>query len=178
MENEGFASLTALGEPIRRERGVHVFRQGDANRHAYLVIEGLLKAYYLTADGKESIKSFISEHDLVGSLTAVQRDGECSFSLVCLEPCHLIEIPVDGLFGATRRDPALAQVMIGFLLDLAMKKERREMEFLTLTAGERYDLLLERTPQLPARVAQKDIARYLGITPVALSRIRSRRHRT
>ena len=36
-------------------------------------------------------------------------------------------------------------------------------------------MLLGRSPELFDKVAQKDIARYLGITPVALSRIRKRR---
>ncbi len=44
------------------------------------------------------------------------------------------------------------------------------MEFLTLPAQARYRVLLEQSPELPERVKQKDIARYLGITPVALSR--------
>ena len=55
-----------------------------------------------------------------------------------------------------------------------MKKERREREFLTESAEERYRMLLERSPALFDKVTQKDIARYLGITPVALSRIRKR----
>jgi DNA-directed RNA polymerase specialized sigma subunit len=35
-------------------------------------------------------------------------------------------------------------------------------------------MLLERSPELFDKVTQKDIARYLGITPVALSRISTR----
>lgn len=178
MESEILTSLKALGQSFRREPGSHVFRQGETNRNAYLVVDGLLKAYYLTLEGKESIKSFIFQDDVVGSLTAVQEGGRCSFSLVCLEPCNLVRIPIDRLFEETQRDLTLAQATIGILLELAMKKERREMEFLTLTAEERYTLLLERTPQLASRVTQKDIARYLGITPVALSRIKSRRSQT
>jgi hypothetical protein len=54
------------------------------------------------------------------------------------------------------------------------KKERREREFLTESAEARYQMLLEDSPGLFDKVKQKDIARYLGITPVALSRIRGR----
>jgi CRP-like cAMP-binding protein len=35
-------------------------------------------------------------------------------------------------------------------------------------------LLAEQSPGLIEKVKQKDVARYLGITPVALSRIRAR----
>ena len=68
----------------------------------------------------------------------------------------------------------VAQFVIDGLLELAMKKERREYEFLCLSAEDRYRLIREREPTMLGRVTQNDIARYLGITPVALSRIKSR----
>jgi CRP-like cAMP-binding protein len=80
----------------------------------------------------------------------------------------------EALYAASRKHVEIAARLVDFLLAFAMKKERREMEFLSLTAEDRYRLLLERAPELEQRVRQKDIARYLGITPVALSRIRAR----
>ena len=70
--------------------------------------------------------------------------------------------------------PQAAQEIIDILLNFAMKKERREFELLCLSAEERYKLLLERSPDIAKNVTQNDISRYLGITPVALSRIRKR----
>ena len=68
----------------------------------------------------------------------------------------------------------MASAMVEHLLNFSMKKERREREFLTESAEERYRMLMDRSPELFDKVTQKDIARYLGITPVALSRIRKR----
>lgn len=53
----------------------------------------------------------------------------------------------------------------------AMKKEQREYELLCLSAQQRYQALLARKPDIYDFVTQGDIAKYLGITPVALSRI-------
>ena len=58
------------------------------------------------------------------------------------------------------------------------RKEKRERELLTLTPEQRYGRFLEEEPALAARIPQKDLALYLGITPVALSRIRGRLQRT
>ena len=115
---------------------------------------------------------------MIGSLTAAYGDERCSFSLLCLEPCHLAKLSFDEIFAAARKDIAIASVVIDLLVGLAMKKERREMEFLTLSAADRYALFTTRTPELEGRVTQKDIARYLGITPVALSRIRGRKEKS
>ena len=164
----------AYGQPVTLQAGRHVFRQGDRDRKLYLVQQGLLKAYYVTDDGKETIKSFILQGDFIGSLTASYKQEACSFNLVCEEQSSLVPMNFDVLYAASRENVAIATRLLDILLGLAMKKERREMELLCLSAEERYRQLRERSPELLERVKQKDIARYLGITPVALSRIRKR----
>ena len=54
------------------------------------------------------------------------------------------------------------------------RKEKRERELLTLTPIDRYRLFIAEEETLAARIPQKDLALYLGVTPVALSRIRGR----
>ncbi len=164
----------AYGEPVSLQAGHHVFRQGDRDRRLYLVRQGLLKAYYVSDDGKETIKSFILPGDFIGSLTAAYKQDACSFNLVCQEPSDLVPMNFEALYEASRSDLAVAARLLDVLIGLAMKKERREMELLCLSAEERYRELIARSPELLERVRQKDIARYLGITPVALSRIRKR----
>ncbi|RME51917.1 MAG: Crp/Fnr family transcriptional regulator, partial [Deltaproteobacteria bacterium] len=56
-----------------------------------------------------------------------------------------------------------------------VKKNRREFEFMQLSADSRYEAFLEAHADLLPRLSQYHIAAYLGITPVALSRIRRRR---
>ncbi|MNG38637.1 hypothetical protein D3C84_1264130 [compost metagenome] len=57
---------------------------------------------------------------------------------------------------------------------LYVKKERREMQLLTLSAEDRYRSFLEEFGALEKKIPQYYIASYLGITPVALSRIRAK----
>jgi len=71
-------------------------------------------------------------------------------------------------------NPEASGLVISSLIELAIKKERREYEFLCLSAPQRFALLKQRSPELVSRLTQNDIARYLGITPVALSRIKQR----
>lgn len=168
------ALIGAEIEPVTLEAGQHVFRQGDSDRRIYFVQKGILKAYYVSAEGKETIKSFILQGDFIGSLTSAYRDEMCSFSLVCQEPSILLPVDFDYLYKASQQDVNVASKMLDFVLGFAMKKERREMELLSMSAEDRYRQLQQRSPELLERVKQKEIARYLGITPVALSRIRKR----
>ena len=166
--------VASNGKPAKFEAGEHVFRQGDADRSIYLLREGLLKAYYLSDAGKETIKSFVLPGDTISSLSSAYRKTACTFNLIALEPSAVVGIEFDTLYANSQTDLELALEVMNLLLEFAMKKERREREFLTESAEDRYRLLIEQNPELVDKVKQKDVARYLGITPVALSRIRAR----
>lgn len=166
--------LLKQGHPIRIEKKEHVFRQGDTSGTFVFVKSGLLKAYYVTYEGKAFIKSFVSKNEIIGSLRSAFEKTPMHFSLVSLEPCELVSFDIEKLRDAAELDPEIAAVVSETLMTLAMKKERREYEFLVLSPEERYRSFLDRFPALKERITQNDIARYLGITPVALSRIRRR----
>ncbi|MFQ3576999.1 MAG: Crp/Fnr family transcriptional regulator [Cytophagales bacterium] len=51
-------------------------------------------------------------------------------------------------------------------------KQQQQIELLTKSAKERYEILLKQFPDIQNRIAQNHIASYLGITPQSLSRIR------
>lgn len=170
-----FAALLAeYGTLIERQSGDHLFRQGDEDSALYQVRGGLLKAYYLSDVGREHIKSFLLPGATIGSLHGLMGGDGCSFSLICLEDSQLVRIGFQTVQDASREDPALAADLIDFLLGFAMKKEMREFELLCLSAEARYRRLLEQSPELVERVTQIDIARFLGVTPEGLSRIKRR----
>ena len=162
------------GIELSKEAGEYIFRQGEKDRSLYIVNSGLLKAYYLSLDGKENIKSFILPGDNIGSLMSSYAGKPSTFSLVCLKPCLLTVVEFDALYQASRTDAELSASIVDFLLAFGIKKENREYELLCLSAEDRYIRLMDNTPDILNLVTQNEIARYLGITPVGLSRIKKR----
>ena len=162
------------GITVEKLRDEHIFMQGERDRSLYFVKAGLLKAYYISESGKEFVKSFISPTEVIASLTSARTESGCTFNLICMEPTTLLKIDFDKVYELSRHSLEVSNSLNELLLNFSMKKERREFEFLCLSAEERYQLLKERSPELLTRVTQNDIARYLGVTPVALSRIKNR----
>ncbi len=152
----------------------HLFEMGDSTNLLHFIQKGLLKAYYISNDGKEYVKSFIQEGDFITSLAAVYQKEHATFSLKCLSDCEVISIEFDVFADVARNDLEFANFMNDNLLKLAMKKEKREYELLCLSAENRGRKLCDEHPYLINKVTQNDLAKYLGITPVALSRIRRR----
>lgn len=167
--------IHANGSPLSLKKEEHVFHQGDEDDSLYFVASGLLKAYYLSAEGKETIKSFIKVGNTIGSLSAAYRGLPCAFNLVALEDVNLIQFQFAKLQAVARESHEVAKHLMETLLQHSMKKEQREYEFLMLQAEDRYISFKQREPELAEKLTQNDIARYLGITPVALSRIKNRR---
>ena len=162
------------GREIAVRGGDHLFSQGDSDSNVYFVKSGLLKAYYIRADGKEHIKSFLPEGSIIGSMVALVDDDPCTFSLIAAEDGAVIALPFARLKDAAGQDIGLANVLIDFLSGYGKRKERREYELLSLSPEERYSILLETMPGVAERVSQADLAAYIGVTPQALSRIKRR----
>lgn len=154
--------------------GDHLLRQGERSEQIIFVREGLLKAYYIRADGKEHIKSFQPEGAIIGSMVDLIDKGPCTFSLVAIEPSSIVALPYARLEEAAREDLGLANALVGFLSQYGKRKERREYELLCLSPEDRYRQFLDEAPGLADRISQADLAAYIGITPQALSRIKRR----
>lgn len=168
--------LRSLGKEHLVSKRTLLFRQGDPAGSFFCVQEGLLKAFYETQDGKLYIKTFVKEGGFIASMRAVVHGQPSSFSTVCLEDSKILEIPRATLMQAVESDPQFVSMLNTVLLKVASAKEQREYELLCLSAEERYLLFCEKEPDLLRRLSQEDIARYLGVTPVSLCRIR-KRHR-
>lgn len=166
--------LKQLGTARFFHKGSFLFRQGDRAGNLFIIQQGLVKAYYETRDGKEFIKSFIQEGEFIGSMQAIVANNPNPFTVISIEDCRALEIPKTVLLDLVTREPKATETLNSLLLKLAMKKEMREYELLCLSAEERYLLFCHRESALLKRLSQNDVARYLGITPVALSRIRKR----
>jgi CRP-like cAMP-binding protein len=131
----------------------------------------LLKAFYITENGQEFIKSFIQSGDVIASLPSYELGLPSPFAVACIEDSILIEVSFDKFKSLIRQSPQFALEVIKMLTHILIKKEQREYEFLCLGAEKRFELLRSSYPGLLDRIKQQDIARYLGVTPVALSRI-------
>jgi len=166
--------ISTYGKTVFKQKGEHVFVQGCVDKNLYFIKEGLLKAYYTSDDGKEFVKSFLLPDSSIASVSSFTLKAPSTFSVVCLEPAKLVRISFTDLYKNSSENVDVAMKVIDMLLQLAMKKERREYEFLCLSPEARYRLVLENSPALLEKITQNDLAKYLGITPIGLSRIKKR----
>jgi len=158
----------------RFAKGAQIIKQGEICKDVIFLRTGLAQMSYVTFEGKEWIKSFFAENAVMGSRHC-QINGEPShFAITCLEDCEITAFPYDNLRLAAAENPDLLAVFFDFNEQVSLRKEKREYEFLCLSAQDRYQGFIEEHANIVPRLTQAQIASFIGITPIALSRIRKR----
>lgn len=151
-----------------------LFRAEEQLADVFFVKHGIIKMVYETRDGKAWIKAFAEEGRFFASLAALEPGGRTSFSAFAVCNATVEQLPYKVLLELAESHPAWQRVLRRAFEIYGFRKEAREKELLTLSPEERYVRFIEHGGQLAERLADKDIASYIRVTPVALSRIKRR----
>lgn len=151
-----------------------LIRAGEPVTDFFFLVSGFVRFFYLTEDGREFNKAFAQENQFVGSFGAEVLEQPCRFSVQALERTEAMAIPVQVIRDGYDRHHAWERVGRMMAERVAVSKEIREGEFLLDSAETRYRRFLANYPGLADRISQYHVASYLGITDVALSRIRKK----
>ncbi len=172
----GESSLLELWARLPRRTlspGQRLFVVGDTVAGVWRVEKGLMRLLYESPDGEERNRSFHREGQWVGAgfppVAAIS-----AFSAEALERCELVALTYEQLRQAQAASQAVGQMLTDALAHVFAETARRESSLLMLDAAARYEAFRKESPELEARVALHHVAAYLGITNVALSRIRRR----
>jgi CRP-like cAMP-binding protein len=154
-------------------RGKFFIRAGDVPQTIGFVISGILRLYYVDADGNESTKSFCAENSFVAAYSALLLRQPSRLFIQALEDAKLLIADYSAYRSLSEFQTSLQRLNCKIAESLFIKKERRESALMLDDAKTRYLSFLEEYPGLEARLKQHHIASYLGMTPVTLSRIRA-----
>ncbi|MCC3414995.1 MULTISPECIES: Crp/Fnr family transcriptional regulator [unclassified Microcoleus] len=163
----------SLFQPQSLSRSEFFVRAGDIPQTIGFVISGILRLYYVDADGNEATKSFCAENSFVAAYSALLLGQPSRLFIQTLEDTKLLIVDYSVYRSLSESQTYLQQLNCKIAESLFIKKERRESALLLDDAKTRYLSFLEEYPGLNARLKQHYIASYLGMTPVTLSRIRT-----
>lgn len=170
IDEQEARGLLSFARPLSLAPRESLWRAGDRPDLLVRVEQGLLRARVVLEDGREYIKEFYWEGDEFLDFHHQLSGQPARCSVEALEPCRLLVFPLASLRGH-RLWPAWYQHLVAVQLRI---KEEKELLLLTGTPQARYQHFLSHFPDLDARLPDHQVAAYLGITPISLSRIRKR----
>ena len=156
------------------EAGQTLQSVGQSLSGVWFVERGLLRSYFLNNDGLERNCAFHAEWKWAGMPPPRDAPVFAAFAIDALERSQVVELSHPGLAAWLQRQPELQATLTETLLVTLMGSSRRESALIMDSAEQRYMQFLTEQSAIVERVALHHIASYLGITSVALSRIRRR----
>ncbi len=155
-------------------KGRFFVRAGEHPRKIGFIVSGILRLYYLNDKGDEFTKAFCVENEMVAAYSALLLEEPSRLFIEALEDTSLLVASYESYKRISSGHICWNIINQTMAEALIVKKEKRESALLMDDAAKRYQKFLEDYPGLEAKVRQYYIASYLGITPVSLSRIRSK----
>lgn len=147
---------------------------GSVCREAYFIVEGAMRFYYITEEGKDVTGFIFLENMFASSHTSFIHQIPSEQIVETLEPCQLLVLSYDGLQELYAKVPKVNELIRKLLEERMSFAQRVVASFILNKPEDRYQALLARRPELLQRIPQNILSSYLGITPVSLSRIRKR----
>lgn len=148
--------------------------EGDISKYLYIVSKGCLRIFLIKEDGREVTVQFFFENHFVASMESAFTGKPGNFYLETLEDSEVIMIRLQDFKELFGKHESLKNFLIHFLEQRLIYYSELYVSFILNTPEERYIKLVKANPGITGRIPHHYIATYLGITPVSLSRIRSR----
>lgn len=155
-------------------KGQLFVNQGSIPAKLGFITNGLVKYYYIDLDGNEWIKHFSGEGDFVTSYGSFIYNIPSLYSIEAIEDTTILTIAQDKYLENIEKSKTWGMIARKYTEKIYFDKEKREASFLQMNGTERYLNFLHEYKYLSDRIAVKDIASFLGLTSVSLSRIRSK----
>jgi len=174
LSEDSWSELNAILDINKYTDGTHICKLGDIPTKAYYIIEGYVKGYALTEKGTHYNRIIYQSQEFMASLTALIQEKKANLALECLTDCTLIEVDWKRFLKLTRSNPEISLFYRKVLEERFVKFELSNIQLATMTASERYVDLRKRCPNIEMKVSQLNIASFIGISPVQLSRIRKK----
>jgi CRP/FNR family transcriptional regulator, anaerobic regulatory protein len=152
-------------------KGEYLIREGQVENYIYFLNRGSTRNYFIK-EGKEFTVDFHFEGEFVTAYYSFITREPSGIFIELLEDTETVVIPygpLQAFYNKYHNGEKVGRLIAEYQY---VKRLRKEMELLSLTAEERYTKLMQKNPALINSISVKHLSSYLGIQPESLSRIR------
>lgn len=143
----------------------------------FLIKEGITCSYLNDEKGKKVIRTLFLPMSVMASLKSIINQpnvNNVNVNFHCLTDCKILIADLDDFLNLVDKHHDISKLYIQILEKSYSELIRRITHLTTLEATERYLHLKKIAPSIENQIPQYQIASYLNITPIQLSRIRKK----
>lgn len=153
-------------------KGFCLISKGDVEQNIHFLISGIVETKIIKKNGDERITEFFFSNNFFCSLSSFLGQKPTDVYMTCLTECTIESISYKDYVKALEKSLIVNKLGRKVAEHSYLLRIKREKDMLTKTAGERYLELMKDRPEVMREIALAKIAKYLGIDPRSLSRIR------
>lgn len=153
------------------KRNEFLMRSGMVEQNIYLVEDGALRIFFLSEFEEHTIR-FGYKDSIITSLSSFFSGAPSDLYIQAIRKSTIFSISKHDFNTFIHSDPLRLKQYNVLLQALIVQQMEREVDILTYSPLERYNRVMERSPQLFQEIPAKYIASYLRMSPETLSRIR------
>ena len=157
------------------KRNEILLEAGCICRYMYFVNKGCLRVYLMDEEGKESTRFLIPEGRFGTAFPSFILQEPSQAYIQSIEPSEILLLTYPDFRELPNILPAWEKLYRINLEHDYIASIKRIESLITMSAKERYALLMANNPELIQRLPSKIIADYLGISQETLSRLKSKR---
>jgi len=172
LSSEAEEFLFSISKEKTILKGETLIRQGQTVKKTFFVTNGCLRSYCTDKNGKEHTLQFAIKNWWISDFIAIYNNELATLTVESITDSNIIEFNAKELDKIHSLFPEFEAFQRKNLERHVVSLHKRILNQLQLTAPERYDLFLEKYPDIEQYIPNYHIASYLGITQQSLSRIR------
>ena len=171
-DKELFVLLENVSRIDTFRKGERINNQNELDYYVRFLINGAVRAYIINAQGKETTTAFVMKPGEVIAGSRLLDGSPSEIFFQAIKESEIFSLPVEIVMALRTKYEEIENLFIRMLTQTSIYHwETKKMLYLK-TARERYDWFMRKYPGLIDSVSHADVASFLNITPVTLSRIR------
>lgn len=144
---------------------------GSADTNLYYISSGTLRIF-VSEEKEEKTIRFAYKKDFIAALDSFVTEKPSDLFIQALKKCELKVIGKSKFMEFVKSCEENLELWHKILGGLVFQQMERERDLLTSSPAERYQRVLQRSPQLFQEIPNRYIASYLRMTPETLSRLK------
>jgi CRP-like cAMP-binding protein len=148
-------------------------QEGEVNSETAFVVKGCLRSYSIDRNGFEHIVQFAPAGWWIADIQSVISHLPGKLFIDALEDSEVLLLKRADQERLFERHPVFERFFRIITENSIAAHHGRLMDYMGLSAQERYEGFCKRYPSLMQSLPQKQIASYIGVTPEFLSKIKS-----
>lgn len=171
---ERLDEIATFFKPLTVKKNTLLLSQGEICSKLYFVNKGCIRTYFITGQGDQKTR-FVAFEGMVATSLSAFISRQPSFEFVdSLEDCELLYITYADFYKLVSTYGEWQKFYLCLLESAYIYQNKKIEERVTLSATERYAILMKEHPHFIQRLSNKVLASYLDVKQETLSRLKSK----